>query len=90
MERVSNKISTALIIAALLIGSSLIMMSDKGPLLFGLPFLGVIGFLISMILGVGMVLSILKHREIWKQFKNLFILLFKKKYLLKLNNCKIE
>jgi ubiquinone biosynthesis protein len=64
MERISNKISTSLIIAALLIGSSLIMQTDKGILILGFPFLGVIGFIISMILGLALVLSILKHREI--------------------------
>ncbi|HML06477.1 MAG TPA: AarF/ABC1/UbiB kinase family protein [Methanobacterium sp.] len=64
MERISNKISTALIISALLIGSSLIMQTDKGILILGFPFLGLIGFIISMILGLMLVLSILKHREI--------------------------
>jgi len=64
MERISNKISTALIIAALLIGSSLIMQTDKGILILGFPFLGIIGFIISMILGLVLVLSILKYREI--------------------------
>ncbi len=64
MERISNKVSTALIIAALLIGSSLIMQTDKGILILGYPFLGIIGFVISMILGISLVLSILKYREI--------------------------
>lgn len=64
MERISNKISTSLIIAALLIGSSLIMQTDKGILILGFPFLGIIGFVVSMVLGIGLVLSVLKHREI--------------------------
>ncbi len=58
LERISNKFSTALIIAALLIGSSIIMQTSKGV------FLGIIGFIVAMILGVGMILSILKYREI--------------------------
>lgn len=58
LERISNKLSTALIIAALLIGSAFIMQTDKGV------FLGIIGFIIAMILGIGMILSILKYREI--------------------------
>ncbi|MBI5679663.1 MAG: AarF/ABC1/UbiB kinase family protein [Methanobacterium sp.] len=64
LERISNKVSTALIIAALLIGSSLIMQTDKGILILGFPFLGIIGFIISMILGLNLVLSILRHREL--------------------------
>jgi len=58
LERISNKLSTALILAALLIGSAIIMQTDKGV------FLGIIGFIISMVLGIGMVLSILKYKEI--------------------------
>ena len=58
LERISNKLSTALIIAALLIGSAIIMQTDKGI------YLGIIGFIIAMILGIGMILSILKYREI--------------------------
>jgi ubiquinone biosynthesis protein len=58
LERISNKLSTALIIAALLIGSAIIMQTEKGV------YLGIIGFIIAMILGIGMVLSILKYREI--------------------------
>ena len=33
-----------MIIAALIIGSSLIMQSDKGPQLFGFPTLGLLGY----------------------------------------------
>lgn len=58
LERISNKLSTALILAALLIGSAIIMQTDKGV------FLGIIGFIIAMILGIGMVLSFLRYREI--------------------------
>lgn len=61
LERISNKISMSLILSALLIGSSLIMMTDKGIMILGLPFLGVIGFTISAILGLGLVISVLKH-----------------------------
>lgn len=58
LERISNKLSTALILAALLIGSAIIMQTDKGL------FLGIIGFIIAMVLGIGMVLSMLRYREI--------------------------
>jgi ubiquinone biosynthesis protein len=64
MERISNKISASLILAALLVGSSLIMQTDKGILMLGFPFLGIIGFIVSMVLGLALVLSILKYREL--------------------------
>lgn len=58
LERISNKLSTALILAALLIGSAIVMQTNNGV------FLGIIGFIIAMILGIGMVLSNLRYREI--------------------------
>jgi ubiquinone biosynthesis protein len=58
LERISNKLSIALILSALLIGSAIIMQTDKGA------FLGIIGFIISMVLGIWLVLSILKYKEI--------------------------
>jgi ubiquinone biosynthesis protein len=58
LERISNKLSIALILSALLIGSSIIMQTDKGA------FLGIIGFIISMGLGIWLVLSILKYKDI--------------------------
>lgn len=61
LDRISNKISVALILSALLIGSSLIMQTDKGILILGFPFLGIIGFIISAILGVMLILSVLKR-----------------------------
>jgi ubiquinone biosynthesis protein len=64
LERISNKVSASLILAALLIGSSLIMQTDKGILILGFPFLGIIGFIVSMVLGLALVLSILKYREL--------------------------
>ncbi|MCK4829492.1 ubiquinone biosynthesis protein UbiB, partial [bacterium] len=40
-DKVSNRISFSVVIAALIIGSSIIMQTDKGPILFGFPVLGV-------------------------------------------------
>ena len=60
----SNRISSAVIIAALIIGSSLVMQVSSGPSLFGLPLLGVIGYLIASILGLLLLWNIFrsKHR----------------------------
>jgi ubiquinone biosynthesis protein len=52
IERSSNRISFALIIAALLIGSSLIMMTCAGPTLFNLPLLGLLGYACAGVLGI--------------------------------------
>lgn len=52
IERSSNRISFALIIAALIIGSSLIVMMHPGPSLFGLPLLGLVGYACAGVLGI--------------------------------------
>jgi ubiquinone biosynthesis protein len=56
VERSSNRISFALIIAALIIGSSLIMMARSGPSLFGLPLLGLLGYAFAGLLGLWLLL----------------------------------
>lgn len=60
MDKVSNRIAFSLIIAALVIGSSIIMQTDKGPLFLGFPVLGIIGFLVASILGLGLAIAILR------------------------------
>ncbi|SCG86901.1 ABC1 kinase family protein [Methanobacterium congolense] len=64
IDRSSNRISLSLIIAALIIGSSLIMQTNKGILILGFPFLGIIGFIISAVLGIALVISILRYSNI--------------------------
>lgn len=60
MDKSSNRLSFALIISAIVVGSSVIMLSGKGPLLFGFPMLGVIGYIVALILGLWLALSILR------------------------------
>lgn len=60
LDRSSNRIAIGLIIAALIIGSSLIVLSGAGPKLFGLPAFGFIGFAAAFILGVFLVLLVLR------------------------------
>ena len=64
VERVGNKMSTAMIISALIVGSSLIMQTNKGPLLFDFPVLGIIGFCISALLGLNLIFSIIHLRKL--------------------------
>ncbi len=64
IDKSSNRISFALIISALLVSSSLIMISGKGPLLMGLPAFGILGFLISAILGIWLIVGIIRGGKI--------------------------
>ena len=64
MERSSNRISFSLIIAALIVGSSLIMRLEVGPYLFGYPLLGIFGYVFAGILGIWLVIAILRSGRI--------------------------
>ncbi|MCD6408672.1 2-polyprenylphenol 6-hydroxylase [bacterium] len=64
MDKSSNRISFSLIISAILISSSLIMVSGKGPHLMGLPAFGIIGFLVSGILGIWLIVGIIKSGRV--------------------------
>lgn len=60
LDKSTNRISFSLVIAALIIGSSLIMQTDKGPILFGFPVLGLFGYTIAAFLGFGLAIAILR------------------------------
>ena len=55
ISEISKQLTTAIIIAALIVGSSLALFAEKGPTIIGIPILGLIGFLISFALGVYLV-----------------------------------
>ncbi len=60
LEKSSNRLSFAVVIAALIIGSSLIFRSGLGPDLFGYPLLGLIGFILASILGLWLIVGIVR------------------------------
>lgn len=60
LDKSSNRLSFSLLIAALIIGSSIVMQTDKGPLLFGFPVLGILGYSIAAVLGLWLAIGILR------------------------------
>jgi len=60
MDRVSNRISFSIVIAAIIIGSSIIINIERGPQIYGYPLLGVAGFIIAGILGFWLAINILR------------------------------
>ncbi len=60
IDRSSNRISFAVIIAAVIIGSSMIIQSGVGPMFMGYPIIGIIGFAFAGILGLSLAISILR------------------------------
>jgi len=59
-DQISNRISFSIVIAALIIGSALIVISNTPPLFYGISLIGIIGFLAAAILGIWLLVAILK------------------------------
>ncbi|MCL4873397.1 hypothetical protein KJ039_04870 [bacterium] len=60
VDRSSNRLTFAVIIAALIIGSSLVIAAEAAPKLLGVPALGVLGFVIASVLGFWLAVQILR------------------------------
>ncbi len=61
VARSANRIAIALIVAATIIGSSLIVSAGRGKLgWLGLPALGLIGYIVALVFGVWLIVSIMK------------------------------
>ena len=61
LERVGNRLAFAVVLAALVIGSAIMVVSRTPPELFGMPLIGVIGFVSAAIMGFWLLVSILRH-----------------------------
>jgi ubiquinone biosynthesis protein len=59
----SRRLSLAMIITGLVIGSSFLISANTKPLIFGVSFLGMFGYVISAVLGLWVILSILRGRR---------------------------
>jgi ubiquinone biosynthesis protein len=60
MDRSSNRLSFAIVIGAVVIGSSIVVLAGAGPQLHGYPVLGVAGFMAAGVLGLGLAVGILR------------------------------
>jgi len=60
IDRAANRLAMALVIAALIVGSSIVMTVRGGPTLFGLPAFGFLGFCGAVVCGLWLV------RAIWR------------------------
>lgn len=59
-DQISNRISFSIIIAALLIGSALIVISKTPPLFFGISLIGMVGFFAAAFMGIWLLVAILR------------------------------
>ncbi|OJW82017.1 AarF/UbiB family protein [Thiobacillus sp. 65-1402] len=58
LDRASNRLTMGILTASLVVGSSIIMTVEGGPQLFGLPFFGLLGFLIAFFNSLWIIFSI--------------------------------
>lgn len=59
-DRSINRLSTSMILAAMIIGSSLIMQTDKGPKLMGFPVLAFMGYSVAALIGFWLIFAIFR------------------------------
>lgn len=60
IEKSANRLSVSIIIAAILIGSALLLHAKIPPMLFGIPVLGLAGFVTAVGMGIVLIRSIYK------------------------------
>ena len=63
LENASNRLTTGIVAGAIIMGSSMIITTGVGPFIFGLPALGVIGYLLSVVLGLWLVINIFRTKK---------------------------
>jgi ubiquinone biosynthesis protein len=61
IERVSNRLAFAIVLASLIIGSALIVLADVPPKLGEIPIIGLVGFVLAGLMGFWLLISILTH-----------------------------
>ncbi|HZV80997.1 MAG TPA: AarF/ABC1/UbiB kinase family protein, partial [Geobacteraceae bacterium] len=60
LDKSINRLSSSMIIAALIIGSSIVMQIGKGPLLMGFPIFAFMGYTIAALIGLVWVIAIIR------------------------------
>ena len=60
MDRSSNRLAFAMIIAALIVGSSLIIQAGRGAMAYGYPILGLAGYVVAVLFGVRLAIGIMR------------------------------
>lgn len=59
-DRISNRLSFAIVLAAQMVGSALIVLSGVPPLWHAIPIIGLVGFLIAGFMGFWLLISIIR------------------------------
>ncbi|BCD61669.1 ubiquinone biosynthesis protein [Nitratiruptor sp. YY08-26] len=60
IEKSANRLSLAIVVSSILIGSALLLVANTPPLIYGIPIFGLAGFLIAVVMGGVLIYSIYK------------------------------
>jgi ubiquinone biosynthesis protein len=60
-NHIFNRVVVAIIVAAMVVGSSIIMHSGTPPLMSGIPIIGLTGFILAALLGIWVTISVLRN-----------------------------
>jgi len=63
-EQANNRLALAIIVAALIIASALVMLSDIPPLIFGIPGMALIGFLVAGLVGLCLLIDFFRSGKL--------------------------
>ena len=63
MEVVVNRLVAGIIAAALFLGGSMIFVADTGPMLWGHPLLGILGYTVATVLCLKLLVTMLRSRK---------------------------
>ena len=62
MERIANRTALTIIIAALLISSSMIVLAKVPPFIGSMPLLGFIGYITAIVLSVLLIIAVVRRK----------------------------
>jgi len=64
IDKSSNRLAFSVITAAIIVASSIIIHAGQGPMIFGLPIFGLIGYVIAALLGLWILIGILRSGQL--------------------------
>jgi ubiquinone biosynthesis protein len=67
IERLANRVTAGLVVAALIVGAAMLMRVETSAELFGYPALAIVAFLVASVIGLGLVLTSLLGEAPWRR-----------------------
>ncbi|MCA1926786.1 MAG: AarF/ABC1/UbiB kinase family protein [Calditerrivibrio sp.] len=65
IDKSVNRLSFSIVIAGIILSSSIMVYANVGPKIFGMSVLGLSGFIVSSFLGLGLIIGIIRSGKLW-------------------------